>query len=122
MFSQPVSTMHHLQSLEKIVYNHIIGLLFNIYIYIYIYIYISVQFLSGHSSLQHLAIYLSLLIPYFRTKNTKQWEMLYTCVDICKAFDTISHHKLLAKFQNFGISGNLLRWFQDKIIVANVSA
>ena len=33
-------------------------------------------------------------------------------LDICKAFDTVSHHKLLAKLQNFGISGNLLRWFQ----------
>ena len=34
-------------------------------------------------------------------------------LDICKTFDTASHHKLLAKLQNFGISANLLRWFQD---------
>ena len=36
-------------------------------------------------------------------------------LDVCKLFNTVSHHKLLAKLQNFGIpalAGNLLRWFQ----------
>ena len=33
-------------------------------------------------------------------------------LDIHKAFGTVLHHKLLAKLQNFGISGNLLKWFQ----------
>ena len=34
-------------------------------------------------------------------------------IDFCKAFDTVSHSKLIAKLSSYGISGNLLSWFQE---------
>ena len=32
-------------------------------------------------------------------------------IDFAKAFDTVSHPKLLHKLQSYGISGNILKWF-----------
>ena len=88
--------------LEKIVYNHIIGFLLNsIYIYQF-------GFLPGRSSLQQLLIFVDILLQAKEHKAVA--DVIH--LDIRKAFDTVSHHKLLAKLQNFGISGNLLRWFQ----------
>ncbi|CAB3995444.1 Hypothetical predicted protein [Paramuricea clavata] len=34
-------------------------------------------------------------------------------LDFAKAFDNVSHDLLLVKLHNFGIRGNLLRWFGD---------
>ena len=34
---------------------------------------------------------------------------------IAKAFDTLSHPKLLIKLQSYGIKGNLLKWIGDFI-------
>ncbi|CAB3984518.1 Hypothetical predicted protein [Paramuricea clavata] len=34
-------------------------------------------------------------------------------LDFAKAFDKVSHDLLLVKLHNFGIRGNLLRWFGD---------
>ena len=34
-------------------------------------------------------------------------------IDFSKAFDTISHRKLLHKLTNYGISGNILQWFSS---------
>ncbi len=34
-------------------------------------------------------------------------------VDLTKAFDTISHSKLLDKLPRYGIGGNELEWFKD---------
>jgi len=34
-------------------------------------------------------------------------------IDFCKAFDTVSHQKLILKLEKFGINGNLLSWISD---------
>jgi hypothetical protein len=34
-------------------------------------------------------------------------------MDICKAFDTVDHSKLLQKLHDFGFSGSLSLWFQN---------
>ena len=34
-------------------------------------------------------------------------------IDFSKAFDTVSHRKLLHKLTNYGISGNILQWFSS---------
>ena len=58
--------------------------------------------------MQQLLIFVDILL------QAKEHKALADVIhlDIRKSFDTISHHKLLAKLQNFGISGNLLKWFQ----------
>ena len=58
----------------------------------------------------------------------KQTDVIF--LDFCKAFDTISHHLLLHKLHDFGISGNLYDWFhsylshrsQSVIIDGNISS
>jgi len=34
-------------------------------------------------------------------------------IDFCKAFDTVSHSKLMTTLNSYGISGHLLSWFQE---------
>ena len=34
-------------------------------------------------------------------------------IDLAKAFDTVSHKKLLHKLQKYGITGNILQWFSS---------
>ena len=34
-------------------------------------------------------------------------------IDFSKAFDTVSHRRLLHKLTNYGISGNILQWFSS---------
>ena len=88
--------------LERIVYNHIIEFLFSS---------ISIHqfgFVPGHSSLQQLLIFVDILLQ--AKENKAVADVIH--LDIRKAFDTVPHHKLLVKLQKFGISGNLLRWFQ----------
>jgi len=34
-------------------------------------------------------------------------------IDLAKAFDTVSHEKLLYRLQCYGIGGNLLRWLRN---------
>ena len=41
----------------------------------------------------------------------KEADMIY--LDFSKAFDSVSHPKLLLKLQQHGISGLLLNWFSD---------
>ena len=40
--------------------------------------------------------------------NGKYIDLIY--FDYAKAFDTVSHSKLLIKLKSYGISGNLLNW------------
>ena len=39
----------------------------------------------------------------------------FDCIylDFAKAFDRVSHHKLINKISNIGIQGNLLLWIND---------
>ena len=37
------------------------------------------------------------------------------CIDLARAFDTVSHDKLLYKLSKIGIGGNLLQWFRNFI-------
>ena len=34
-------------------------------------------------------------------------------IDLAKAFDTVSHNKLLQKLHKYGITGNILQWFSS---------
>ena len=61
-------------------------------------------FLKGHSSLQQLLIFWNTVI------NTPQTDVVY--LDFRKAFDSVAHKELLFKLWNFGITGNLWRWFE----------
>ncbi|CAB4029272.1 Hypothetical predicted protein, partial [Paramuricea clavata] len=54
-------------------------------------------------------------------------DLLY--LDFAKAFDSVSHSKLLFKLKSFGISGQLLHWFADylhnrkqRVVIEGVSS
>ena len=46
--------------------------------------------------------------------NSEQIDMIV--LDFSKAFDKVAHHRLLAKLQNYGIRGNLLRWISSFLL------
>ncbi|CAB4045332.1 Hypothetical predicted protein, partial [Paramuricea clavata] len=55
---------------------------------------------------------LSVLHDLGRTLDSgKETDLIY--LDFAKAFDSVSHSKLLFKLKSFGISGPLLNWFAD---------
>ena len=66
-------------------------------------------FLPGRSALQQLIIYINSLLE--AKQHNKQMDVVY--MDFRKAFDSVSHHKLLTKLRCIGIQGNLLLWFQS---------
>lgn len=43
--------------------------------------------------------------------NGKSFDILYT--DFAKAFDRVSHRRLLIKLKAYGVSGNVLNWIED---------
>ena len=40
-------------------------------------------------------------------------------IDLSKVFDTVDHHILVFKLENYGINGNNLRWFQSTLKIVN---
>ena len=64
-------------------------------------------FIPNRSCLQQLLSTFSIIYKNYSSHN--QTDIIF--LDFCKAFDTISHHLLLHKLQNFGITGNLFNWF-----------
>ena len=59
--------------------------------------------------------------------NNIQSDMIY--LDFAKAFDTVDHSALLAKFRLYGVKGQLFRWFKDyltertqRVVLENVAS
>ena len=65
-------------------------------------------FLRKRSTLQQLLIFLNTLYNSF-TDNTST-DVIY--LDFKKAFDSVAHNELLVKLWEFGITGNLWKWFR----------
>jgi len=63
-------------------------------------------FLSGRSTLQQLLLFVNELLDAKRDNMTS--DVVY--LDFKKAFDTVSHQKLLLKLRSYGICGKLLDW------------
>jgi len=66
-------------------------------------------FLPKRSTTQQLLLYLNSIFK--ATSQGLQTDSIY--LDFRKAFDSVSHSKLLAKLANYGISGNLWNWFSN---------
>ena len=66
-------------------------------------------FLRGRSTTSQLLHVLHQVLKVLEQRN--QVDIVY--LDFAKAFDKVSHDLLLVKLHNFGIRGNLLRWFRD---------
>ena len=66
-------------------------------------------FLSGRSTSTNL---LETLNDWTLTINDKK-SIAVTYIDFAKAFDTVSHDKLLVKLAGYGITGQLLLWINS---------
>ena len=49
------------------------------------------------------------LIPALKKNNFT----LGVFIELSKTFDTVDHHILISKLENYGVNGNNLRWFQS---------
>jgi len=89
--------------LESLIYNKIINhILNNISTHQF-------GFLPGRSTTQQLLLYLNDI--YQATSQGHQTDSIY--LDFRKAFDSVSHSKLLVKLSYYGITGNLWNWFNN---------
>ena len=52
-------------------------------------------------------------IDQINTSFEKNHYTLGVYIDLSKAFDTVDHHILVSKSENYGVNGNNLRWFQS---------
>ena len=89
--------------LEKLIYNSLSEFVSNR---------ISTQqfgFTKGRSSLQQLLVYFSNVLD--ATDRSASVDVMY--LDLCKAFDSVSHTKLLHKLHTYGISEKLWNWFKS---------
>ena len=66
-------------------------------------------FLPGRSTLQQLLLFINELLEAKRTNKLKVSDVIY--LDFKKAFDSVTHTKLLHKIRSFGITGTLFNWF-----------
>ena len=66
-------------------------------------------FLRGHSSVQQLLKFLSLVIDSL--DNSLQCDAIY--LDFKKAFDSVPHQELLFKLRSIGIAGSLWKWLEN---------
>ena len=64
-------------------------------------------FLPGRSTLQQLLLFINELLEAKRTNKVS--DVIY--LDFKKAFDSVTHTKLLHKIRSFGITGTLFNWF-----------
>ena len=53
------------------------------------------------------------LIDQVNSSLEKNSFTLGVFIDLSKAFDTVDHHILISKLENYGVNGNNLRWFQS---------
>ena len=101
---RPVSLLCILSKvLEKLIYNSLSEFVSNR---------ISTQqfgFTKGRSSLQQLLVYFSNVVD--ATDGSASVDVMY--LDLCRAFDSVSHTKLLHKLHTYGISGKLWNWFKS---------
>ena len=101
---RPVSLLCILSKvLEKLIYNSLSEFVSNR---------ISTQqfgFTKGRSSLQQLLVYFSNVVD--ATDGSASVDVMY--LDLCKAFDSVTHTKLLHKLHTYGISGKLWNWFKS---------
>ena len=75
--------------------------------------------IPGHSPNKHRSILLPTELPllncscdWVNAVDTKCFpDTVY--IDLAKAFDTVSHNKLLHKLHKYGITGNILQWFSS---------
>ena len=65
-------------------------------------------FLSRHSTCTQL---IETINDWSIASDTK-FSVDSAYLDFAKAFDTVSHHKLIFKLESYGISGNLLAWIK----------
>ena len=97
---RPISILSNIgKVLEKIIFNKIINFVTDK---------LSLsQFgaIKGRSPLQQLLLFLDNIYS-----SNSQTDVIY--LDIRKAFDTISHNKLLLRLHSLGIQGNLWQWFK----------
>ena len=64
-------------------------------------------FLPGRSTLQQLLLFINELLEAKRTNKVS--DVIY--LDFKKAFNSVTHTKLLHKIRSFGITGTLFNWF-----------
>ena len=73
------------------------------------------EFTKGRSSLQQLLVYLNNIVD--ATDGSASVDVMY--LDLCKAFDSVLHTKLLHKLHTYGISGKLWNCFKSYIYMTD---
>ena len=72
-------------------------------------------FKKSHST-KHAIIH---LIDQINSSFEKNNFTLGEFIDLSKVFDTVDHHILISKLENYEVNGNNLRWFQSSLKIVN---